>query len=110
MVDLLLQCPGRRQEEFILQNPREALSQKKGFIAVSSRDPRLSQSGNEVFKRVGILIEMLAKMEVWLTTRGRTALTPGDRTILRPRFERLARDAASVATLSQDVITELQPV
>ncbi len=110
MVDLLLQCPGRRQAEFILQNPREALSQKKGFVAVSSRDPRLSQSGNEVFKRLGILIEMLAKMEVWLTTRGRTALTPGDCAILRPRFERLSRDAASVATLSQDIISELQPV
>jgi hypothetical protein len=49
-------------------------------------------------------------MEVWLTTRGRTALTPGDRTILGPRFERLARDAASVATLSQDIVSELQPV
>jgi len=110
MVDLLLQCPGRCQEEFILQNPREALSQKKGFVAVSSRDPRLSQSGNEVFKRLGILIEMLAKMEVWLTTRGRTALTPGDRAILWPRFERLSRDAASVATLSQDIVSELEPV
>jgi len=110
MVDLLVQCPGRRQEEFILQNPREALAQKKGFIAVSSRDPRLSQTGNEVFKRVGVLIEMLAKMEVWLTTRGRTALTPGDHPILRPRFERLARDAASVATLSQDIFSELQPI
>lgn len=110
MVDLLLQCPGRIQEEFILQNPREALSQKKGFVAVSARDPRLSQTGNEVFKRLGILLEMLTKMEVWLTTRGRTALTPGDHGILRPRFERLARDAASVAALSQDMVSELQPV
>jgi ParB-like chromosome segregation protein Spo0J len=109
MVDLLLQCPGRRQEEFILQNPREALAQKKGFVAVSARDPRLSQTGNEVFKRVGVLIELLAKMEVWLATRGRAALTPGDVIILRPRFERLARDAASVATFSQDLVSELQP-
>jgi hypothetical protein len=110
MVDLLLQCSGRRQEEFILQNPREALAQKKGFVAVSVHDPRLSQTGNEVFKRVGVLIELLAKMEVWLSTRGRAALTPGDSTILRPRFERLARDAASVATFSQDIVSELQPL
>ncbi len=110
MVDLLLQCTGRRQEEFVLQNPREALSQKQGFVAVSARDPRLSQTGNEVSKRLGILLEMLAKMEVWLTTRGRSALTPGDHSILRPRFERLARDAASVAALSQDIVSELQPV
>jgi ParB family chromosome partitioning protein len=110
MVDLLLECPGRRQQEFILQNPREALLQKKGFVAVPSHDPRLSSTGNDIFKQLGILIEMLAKMEVWLTTRGRTALTPGDRTILWPRFERLARDAASVSTLSRDIISELQPV
>jgi ParB-like chromosome segregation protein Spo0J len=108
MVDLLLECPGRRQQEFVLQNPREALAQKKGFVAVSPRDPRLSQTGNEVSKRLGVLIEMLAKMEVWLTTRGRTALTPGDHAILRPRFERLARDAATVGTLSQDLVSELQ--
>ena len=110
MVDLLLECPARRQQEFVLQNPREALAQKKGFVAVSSRDPRLSQTGNEVSKRLGFLIEMLAKMEVWLTTRGRTVLTPGDQAILRPRFERLARDSAAVATLSQDFVSELQPV
>jgi hypothetical protein len=110
VVDLLLECPGRSQQEFVLRNPREALYQKKGFIAVSARDPRLSQTGNEVFKRLGILIEILAKMEVWLTTRGRSALTPGDHPILRPRFERLARDAASVATLSQDIVSELQPI
>jgi ParB-like chromosome segregation protein Spo0J len=110
MVDLLLECPGRRQQEFVLQNPREALAQKKGFVAISSRDPRLSQTGNEVAKRLGFLIEMLAKMEVWLTTRGRTALTPRDQVILRPRFERLARDSASVASLSQDFVAEHQPV
>jgi len=110
MVDLLLECPARSQQEFILHNPREALAQKKGFTAVSSRDPRLSQTGNEVFKRLGILIQMLAKMEVWLTTRGRSSLTPGDHAILRPRFERLARDATSVASLTQDVVSELQPV
>ena len=109
MVDLLLECPGRPQQEFILRNPREALSQKKGFVAVSARDPRLSQTGNEVSKRLGILIEMLAKMEIWLTTRGRSALTPGDYAILLPRFERLSRDAASVATLSQDIVMELKP-
>jgi ParB-like chromosome segregation protein Spo0J len=110
MVDLLLECPGQRQQEFILQNPREALAQKKGFVAVSSRDPRLSQTGNELFKRLGLLIELLAKMEVWLTARGRPALTPGDHAILRPRFERLARDASSVAALSKDIVSELQPV
>jgi ParB-like chromosome segregation protein Spo0J len=108
VVDLLLECPGKRQQEFVLQNPREALAQAKGFVAVSARDPRLSLTGNEVFKRLGILIEMLARMEVWLTSQGRAGLARGDHEILRPRFERLARDAASVASLSQDLIAELK--
>src|SRR5206468_7483398 len=30
VVDLLLECPGKRQQEFVLQNPREALAQAKG--------------------------------------------------------------------------------
>jgi len=108
VVDLLLKCPGKRQQEFVLQNPREALAQAKGFVAVSARDPRLSPTGNEVFKRLGILIEMLARMEVWLTSQGRAGLARGDYEILRPRFERLARDAASVASLSQDLIAEVK--
>ncbi len=105
-VDLLLECPGRRQQEFVLGNPREALAQKKGFVAVWSRDPRLSAAGNEVSRRLAALIEMLAKMEVWLTTRGRTAITAGDYSMLRPRFDRLARDAAAVAALSRDMVSE----
>ena len=110
MVDLLLECPGRRQWEFILHHPREALAQKKGFAAVSYHDPSLSQTGNEIFKRLGLLIELLAKMEVWLTTRGRPALTPGDHVIVKPRFEKLARDASSVAALSKDIVSELHPL
>lgn len=107
MVDLLLQCPGRHQQQFILQHPREALAQKKGFIAVSSNDPRLSPTGHEAFKRLGILIEQLARLEAWLLSRGRQEITPGDHAILKPRFERLARDASSMAALSKDIITEM---
>jgi YD repeat-containing protein len=45
---------------------------------------------------------LLGRMEVWLAHQGRTGLTPEDRVILLPRFQRLARDAGSVAALSQD--------
>ena len=48
------------------------------------------------------------RMEVWLAHQGRTGLTPEDRVILLPRFQRLARDAGSVAALSQDFIGELE--
>lgn len=109
VVDLLLECPGRSQEEYILRQPREALCQSKGFV-VSTRDPRLSEGGNQVWKRVGALLDMLGRMEVWLAHRGRTGLTPCDRTILSPRFARLSRDAGSVAVLSQDLVTELEEI
>jgi hypothetical protein len=33
---------------------------------------------------------------------------PEDRTILAPRFERLSRDAASVASLSLDLVGEMK--
>src|SRR2546426_7108022 len=37
VVDLWLACTGRRQQEYLLAHPREALSQSKGFVA-SVRD------------------------------------------------------------------------
>ena len=61
------------------------------------RDPRLSEAGNQVWKRVGLLLDVLGRMEVWLAHHGRTGLTPEDRVILSPRFQRLSRDAGSVA-------------
>jgi ParB family chromosome partitioning protein len=107
VVDLLLECPGREQQAYILTQPREALSQAKGFMP-SVRDPRLSEAGNQVGKRLGVLLDLLGRMEVWLAHRGRTGLTPEDRVVLSPRFQRLAREAGSVAALSQDLVGELE--
>ena len=42
-------------------------------------------------------------MEGWLTHHGRAALTAQDRTVLAPRFARLAGAATSVAALARDV-------
>ena len=69
-------------------------------------DPRLSEDGNKVWKRVGLLLD--GRMEVWLAHHGRTGLTPEDRVIPDPRFQHLARDAGSVAALSQDFVGELE--
>ena len=107
VVDLWLACSGGEQQAYVLARPREALSQAKGFLP-STRDPRLSEAGNQVGKRLGVLLDLLAHMEVWLAHRGRTGLTPEDRTVLSPRFQRLAREAASVAALSQDLVSELE--
>ena len=107
VVDLWLRCSERRQQQYLLQHPREALSQAKGALP-AVRDPRLSEAGNQVWKRVGLLLDVLGRMEVWLAHQGRTGLTPEDRVILTPRFQKLARDAGSVAALSRDFVSELE--
>lgn len=107
VVDLWLGCGERRQQQYLLAHPREALSQAKG-VTPAVHDPRLSEAGNQTSKRVGLLLDGLGRMEVWLAHQGRTGLTPEDRVILSPRFRRLSRDAASVAALSQDLVGELE--
>jgi len=105
IVDLWLESPGRVPQHYILQHPREALVQAKG-VELPSRDPRLSPPGNRIFEQLGALLRLLARMEVWLAHQGRTGITAEDRRILQPRFEKLSRDAASVAALSADMILE----
>src|SRR5229473_99781 len=107
VVDLWLESPGRLPQQYILQHPREALAQAKG-VELPSRDPRLSPPGNRIFEQLGTLLRMLARMEVWLAHQGRTGITPEDRRILQPRFEKLTRDAASVAALSGDMVMECE--
>ena len=105
IVDLWVQCPARVQQQYILQHPREALAQEKG-VDLPSHDPRLSPAGNRIFEQLGSLLRQLARMEVWLAHQGRTGITAEDRRLLQPRFERLSRDAASVAALSADMAME----
>ena len=107
VVDLWLGCSHRSQLQYILAHPREALSQAQG-AAPAGRDPRLSEAGNQVWKRVGLLLDVLGRMEVWLAHHGRAGLTAEDRAILAPRFEKLSRDATSVGALSQDLVNEMK--
>jgi ParB-like chromosome segregation protein Spo0J len=107
LVDLWLGCADRNQQQYILAHPREALTQAKGSTR-SGRDPRLSEAGNHIWKRIGLLLDVLGRMEVWLAHYGRARLTTEDRVILAPRFEKLSRDAGSVAALSRDLVSELK--
>jgi len=43
VVDLLLECPGRSQQEYILEKPREALAQLKGGV-LATRDSAVERS------------------------------------------------------------------
>ena len=108
VVDLWLGCSDPSQQQYVLAHPRQALSQAQGALPVA-HDPRLSEAGNHVWKRVGLLLDVLGRMEVWLAHHGRAGLTAEDRAILAPRFEKLSRDAASVAALSQDLVAEMRP-
>jgi ParB/RepB/Spo0J family partition protein len=108
VVQLWLGCANRGQQQYILAHPRQALAQANRLSPVG-RDPRLSEAGNHVWKRVGLLLDVLGRMEVWLAHHGRSGLTNEDRVILAPRFERLSRDARSVASLSLDLVSEMKP-
>lgn len=108
IVDLIQSSPSRELQQYILHSPREALAQADG-PCLPSRDPRLSVAGGQVWKRLGMLLEMLARMEGWLTHQGLSGLTPKDRQVLAPRFARLSRDATSVAVLSRDLVSEQVP-
>ena len=101
VVDLLQRAPSRELQQYILDTPREALTQAAG-PCLPSRDPRLSAVGNQVWKRLGLLLELLARMEGWLTHAGRAGVTPKDRAVLAPRFARLAHEALAVAGLARD--------
>ena len=83
MVHLWLGCAERRQPEYLLAHPRAALSQAKGVVP-AVRDPRSSEAGNQVWKRVGLLLDVLGRMDVWLAHQGRTGLTPADRDLVVP--------------------------
>ena len=107
LVDLWLGWANASQQQYILAHPREALSQAKGLVH-AVRDPRLSEAGNQLWKRIGLLLDVLGRMEVWLAHHGRSGLTAEDRLLLTPRFEKLARDAGSVAALSSDLVNELK--
>src|SRR5712691_4595685 len=83
VVDLWLGCAEQNQQRYILAHPREALSQAKG-VTGSVRDPRLSEAGNHVWKRVGLLLDVLGRMEVWLAHHGRAGLTSEEKSHALP--------------------------
>jgi len=106
VVDLLLAAQGQTQQEYVLERPRQALQQARQETGWAY-DPRLSPAGNRVARRLADVLEGLGRMETWLKSQGRAGLTPCDRSVLTPGFDRLARDAQSVAVLAQDLVGEL---
>lgn len=106
VVALVRAAVSRSQVDYVLARPRAALGQAEAGL-VRPHDPRLSAAGNRVARRLGQLLDELARMENWLRHRGRAELTPCDRGLLAEGFVRLARDAGSVAALAADLGEEL---
>ena len=107
VVELLLASSTQEQTAFVLEDPRRALRQADASY-VHYWDPRLSVAGNQVAKRLALLLDCLAKMHNWLRYQGRGALQACDREPLTGGFERLTREAALVAEASGDFVQELQ--
>lgn len=105
VVNLLGATPGRSQQEYILAQPRQALQQSRQETGWAY-DPRLSRPGNRVARRLASVLDGLSHLETWLHHQGRAGLSPCDRLVLTPGFARLARDARSVAALTDDLIAE----
>jgi hypothetical protein len=70
------------------------------------RDPRLSPAGNRLARQLGLLLDLLSRLENGQRHPGLAELTRDDRRLLAPQFARLARDARGVA----DLVDELWPV
>jgi ParB-like chromosome segregation protein Spo0J len=108
VVTLLLTAPTPERQQHILRTPREALAESDG-TCLPARDPRLSPAGDQIWRRLGLILELLARMDGWLAQRALRRLPPRDQRVLAPRVARLARDARSVAVLAQDLVSEERP-
>jgi ParB-like chromosome segregation protein Spo0J len=106
VVDLLLASSTREQTEFVLGDPRRALRQFAEQY-VHQWDPRMSTAGNRIAKRLGLLLDNLAKMQTWLRYQGRGDLQACDGPLLAPGFRRLVDESRLVAEATDDFIKEL---
>ena len=108
VVTLLLTAPTPERTRDILRAPREALAESDG-TCLPARDPRLSPAGDQIWRRLGVLLELLARMDRWLAQRALSRLPSRDQRVLAPRVARLTRDAMSVAMLAKDLRSEERP-
>ncbi len=106
VVDLLLASSTREQTEFVLGDPRQALRQSEERY-VHQWDSRMSTSGNRIAKRLGFLLDNLAKMQTWLRYQGRGDLQACDVELLEPGFRRLVAESRLVAEATGDFLKEL---
>ncbi len=98
----LLRGATPEQEALLLQDPRAALQQAAG-VPLPARDPRLSPAANRLARQLGLLLDLLSRVQNWQRHPGLAELKRDDRRLLAPQFTRLARDARAVANLIDDL-------
>ena len=106
VVNLLLCSSTREQKDFVLRDPRGALRQSAEQY-IHQWDPRMSTAGNRIAKRLGFLLDGLAKMQTWLRYQGRADLQACDSQLLEAGFRRLADESLLVADATEDFLKEL---
>ena len=107
VVDLLSASSTSEQTDFVLSKPREALRQSQSSY-VHQWDPRMSAAGNRIAKRLGQLLDSLAKMNTWLRYTGRGQLQAVDRDPLTGGFVKLEQEASLVSEATGDFLQELK--
>lgn len=107
VVDLLSASSTSEQTDFVLAKPREALRQSQSSY-VHQWDPRMSAAGNRIAKRLGQLLDSLAKMNTWLRYTGRADLQAVDREPLTSGFVKLEAEASLVSEATGDFLKELK--
>jgi ParB-like chromosome segregation protein Spo0J len=98
----LLQGASAQQQAVLLEDARAALVQAAGAVG-PVRDRRLSPAGNRLGRQVGVLLDLLGRLEDAQRQRGLAELTTDDRRLLTPRLLRLAAAARSVAELLEEL-------
>jgi ParB-like chromosome segregation protein Spo0J len=98
----LLRGASPEQEALLLQDPRAALVQAAG-VSGPVRDPRLSPAGNRQARQLGMLLDLLSRLENSQRQAGLAELTRTDRRLLAARFLRLAAVARTVAALVEEL-------
>jgi hypothetical protein len=106
-VDLLAASSTTEQRNFVLTKPREAIRQAQDSY-VHHWDPRLSVAGNRIAKRLGLLLDGIAKMNTWLRFEGRGQLQACDREPLTEGFFKLRQEAYLLSEATADFVQELK--
>ena len=106
-VELLQADSTEEQTQFVLTKPREAIRQAQDSY-VFRWNPRLSMAGSRTAKRLGLLLDLMSKMNHWLQGTGRTELQACDRPILLTSFIKLEAESTMLTELIRDFIRELK--